>query len=80
MSLKTLNIYEIRSRFSYYAKQVMRGKSFLIAVRNRPFAELRPLPAKTPRKLVYGVLEGMFTVPEDFDAPLPEFESDFYGK
>ena len=79
MSNKMLNIYEFRSRFSYYAKQVLKGRSFVIASRNRAFAEFRPLTTQSGGKLKFGLLKGKFSIPEDFDSPLGEFEKDFYG-
>lgn len=75
-----LNIHEIKAKFSFYAKQVMRGKSFIISIRNRPFAELRPLTTKTNTKIHFGVLSGAFKVPEDFNAPLSDFEKQYYGE
>lgn len=58
----------------------MKGKTFIIAIRNKPFAELRPLDSQPPAPLRFGVMKGKFTVPDDFDAPLVEFEKDFYGE
>lgn len=76
---KILNIHEIKAYFSRYASQVMKGKSFIIAHRNKPFAELRPLEAQAHTPLCFGVLRGEFEVPSDFNAALDEFEKSFYG-
>jgi antitoxin (DNA-binding transcriptional repressor) of toxin-antitoxin stability system len=45
----------------------------LVVVRNgRPVAELRPLPATRTGPRPFGLAAGAFTVPDDFDAPLPD--------
>lgn len=80
MSRKTiLNIHEIKACFSRYAAQVMKGRSFIIAHRNKPFAELTPLKQPLRLPLRFAVLKGQFDVPDGFNQPLPEFEKDFYG-
>ena len=84
MTEKILNIFEIKSKFSEYAKQVMAGKRFIIALRNRPFAILQPYSSSTDTKiknkprLKFGVLKGKFDIPDDFNEPLDSFERDFY--
>lgn len=80
MTTQFLNIYEIKARFSSYARQVMKGKSFIIAFRNQPFAEFRPIQKAKPSQLTFGVLKDQFKVPDDFNASVPEFERDFYGE
>lgn len=50
MTTKVLNIYEIKSKFSEYAKQVLKGKSFIIAIRNKPFAKIVPLVDEKSQK------------------------------
>ena len=57
----------------------MKGSSFVICFRNKPFAEIRPLAANSPSNIKFGALSGQFEVPKDFDKPLSEFESDFYA-
>ena len=78
MSTKYLNIYEFKSAFSHFAREVLKGRSFIIAMRNKPFAEIRPLTPKGGR-IVFGTLRGKFQVPDNFDAPIEDFERNFYG-
>jgi antitoxin (DNA-binding transcriptional repressor) of toxin-antitoxin stability system len=80
MTTKFLNIHEIKARFSHYANEVKRGKSFIIAMRNKPFAELKPIDPKTKKKLVSGVLKGQFEVPADFNSPVEDFEAVYYDE
>jgi antitoxin (DNA-binding transcriptional repressor) of toxin-antitoxin stability system len=45
----------------------------LVVVRDgRPVAELRPTLAAQPGPRPFGLCAGTFTVPGDFDVPLPE--------
>jgi len=44
------------------------GESLLVVHGGQPIAELRPPPVGRP----YGLAAGEFTVPDDFDAALPD--------
>lgn len=46
---------------------------------NKPFVEIRPLNKPKHPPLELAVAKGEFTVPDDFNAPLVEFERDVYG-
>jgi antitoxin (DNA-binding transcriptional repressor) of toxin-antitoxin stability system len=48
------------------------GESLLVVRDGRPVAELRPVPASPPMPRPCGLVAGAFTVPDDFDAPLPK--------
>jgi antitoxin (DNA-binding transcriptional repressor) of toxin-antitoxin stability system len=82
MSDKFINIYQMKAEFSRFAKDVMKGKKFIIAHRNRPFAELRPLEENKKRKIIFGVLKNKikFNGPDDFNDSLDNFEQSYYGK
>jgi antitoxin (DNA-binding transcriptional repressor) of toxin-antitoxin stability system len=62
----------VASDLGAYLSKVEHGETVVIAVRNRPVAELRATNALplTPRP--FGLSVGEFVVPPDFDAPLPE--------
>ena len=79
MTTKYLNIYELKAAFSYYAQEVLKGKSFIIAMRNKPFAEFRALPARG-KKITFGVLRNAFELPKNFNSALPDFERAFYAR
>lgn len=70
------NLHEVKSRLSYYAKLVKSGETILLCERNRPFAEIRPLPdpARPAPKRELGLMKGWFPVPDDFNQPDPELE------
>jgi antitoxin (DNA-binding transcriptional repressor) of toxin-antitoxin stability system len=52
--------------------RVEAGESIVMMREGRAVAELRPIatPQSAPRPL--GLAAGSFTIPDDFDAPLPE--------
>ncbi len=52
--------------------RVEAGEHLVVARGGRPVAELRPIPALQAGPRPFGLCAGEFTVPEDFDAPLPE--------
>lgn len=63
-----------------YLRQVEAGETLVIVRANQPIAELRPIARHKPLR-PFGLCAGEFTVPDDFDAPLPEDLLDaFEGK
>ena len=82
MSYKFIDIYQMKAEFSRFVKDVMRGKKFIIAHRNKPFAELRPIEDSKKKRIVFGILSKRFkfTLPEDFNDPIEDFEKSYYGK
>jgi len=76
--MTTVNLSEVKSRLSYYAKLVKAGETIILCDRNKPFAEIRPIgPATPPPKRELGLLKGWFPVPDDFNDPDPELEEEF---
>ena len=77
--MRTVNIHEAKTHLSRLLEEVSGGEEIMIAKAGRPVARLVPVAAACkPRKL--GWLQGRFTVPDDFDAPLPDdVLSDFEG-
>jgi prevent-host-death family protein len=75
-----VNTHEAKTRFSRLLRRVAAGEEITIANRGVPVARLVPIPAgETTRKL--GLFQGQMTVPDDFDAPLPDDILDaFEGK
>lgn len=74
-AMKTMfNVHEAKTQLSQLLARVEKGETITIARTNRPVAVLAPLPA--PRQL--GTARGQVWMSGDFDAPLPEFETDKY--
>ena len=71
-----INLSEVKSRLSHYARLVKAGETIILCDRNKPFAEIRPLPDpnKSAPKRVLGLMKGMCPVPANFNDPDPELE------
>jgi prevent-host-death family protein len=69
--MKEVNTHEAKTHLSRLLRRVAAGEEIIIANRGVPVARLVPVPPKkAPR--VLGIFRGEFTVPDDFDAPLPD--------
>jgi len=64
-------ITQVKAQFSKLLRRVGNGEEIAITKRGVPVARLVRVEAK-PGKRQLGFYEGKFTVPDDFDAPLPE--------
>jgi antitoxin (DNA-binding transcriptional repressor) of toxin-antitoxin stability system len=63
-----------------YLRQVEAGETLIIVQSNKAIAELKPISNNKPLR-PFGLCAGEFTVPDDFDAPLPDdLLSAFEGK
>ena len=67
-----VTIDEIQRDPLKYLRQVEAGETFVILQADKPIAELRPVSSKSKQLRPFGLCAGEFTVPEDFDTPLPE--------
>jgi prevent-host-death family protein len=65
-----VNIYEAKTHLSRLLERACEGEEIVIARAGRPVARLVPIGAVKPR--VLGADAGVFSVPDDFDAPLSE--------
>lgn len=83
--MQQITIQEIQQNLSKYLNQVEAGESFILVQEDKPIAELKPITNnqknhKKPSR-PFGLCKGEFTVPDDFDAPLPDDILDaFEGK
>ena len=69
--MRIINIHEAKTHLSKFVEQASKGEEMVIAKAGKPMARLGPIrPESKNRKL--GPLAGKFSVPADFDAPLPE--------
>ena len=57
---------------------VAAGEEILISKSGQPIARLTPVKSEK-RQRTLGLDKGKFEVPDDFDAPDPQLEKDFYG-
>ena len=77
---KAVNTHEAKTQLSRLLKRVALGEEVTIASRGKPVARLVPVKAAEGKRKL-GMFRGKFTVPDDFDAPLPrEILDAFEGK
>jgi prevent-host-death family protein len=80
MSMRTVNMHDAKTHLSRLVDEASAGEEIVLAKAGKPVARLVPLQAARKRRRL-GVLAGRFTVPENFDAPLPEdVLADFEGR
>lgn len=63
---------EIQRHLSAYIQRVEAGETLVILKAGEPVAELRPITSGSQRLRPSGLCAGEFTVPDDFDSPLPD--------
>ena len=68
----TVTVEEIQRDPLKYLRQVEAGEAFAIVESDKAIAELRPIAPSSKQLRPFGLCTGEFTVPDDFDAPLPE--------
>ncbi len=65
--MSTITTQDLERDQALILARVAAGEHILISRDGQPVAELRPVVLRP-----YGLDAGLFTVPDDFDAPLPE--------
>lgn len=70
--MSTISVQELQRDPVAYLNRAEAGESIVVTRDNRPIVELRPVAGPRPTPRPYGLAAGEFTVPDDFDAPLPE--------
>jgi prevent-host-death family protein len=72
-----VNIHEAKTHLSRLLERVAIGEEIIIAKAGKPVAKLVPLN-KPLRKRFLGSAKGEFTVPDDFNDPLPKEIEDLF--
>ncbi len=67
-----VSLDEIKQDLSSYLQRVQAGEIFVITKADKPVAEIRPVTLSGQYLRPFGLSAGQFSVPDDFDAPLPE--------
>ncbi|MGH2675627.1 MAG: type II toxin-antitoxin system Phd/YefM family antitoxin [Actinomycetota bacterium] len=65
-----VGVHEAKTHLSRLLRRVAAGEEIVIARGGRPVARL--VPISDPRRRELGRDRGLYEVPEDFDAPLPD--------
>jgi antitoxin (DNA-binding transcriptional repressor) of toxin-antitoxin stability system len=80
MTMKMVNINEVKAKLSEYLDAVAAGETVIICNRNQPVAELRAVPKKRTEPRPIGLGKGTITIPPSFYDPMTEEELDaFYN-
>ena len=64
-----VTVHEAKTHLSRLLREIVDGEEVVITRSGRPVARLVPIEEDRP---VFGVDEGRFVVPDDFDDPLDE--------
>jgi len=82
MATLTVNIHDAKTQLSKLIERAEHGEDVVIARAGKPVVRLTQLAApEKPKKRRLGGLEGMYTIPEDFDTMFDkEIEEMFYGE
>ncbi|MBE9209158.1 type II toxin-antitoxin system Phd/YefM family antitoxin [Nostoc sp. LEGE 06077] len=70
--MQKITVDEIQQNPLKYLNQVEAGESFIIIQADKEIAELKPIKSTKKMLRPFGLCAGEFTVPDDFDLPLPE--------
>ena len=71
----------IKQDLPAYLQRVKAGETVVIVKAGKPMAEIKPVVSVHEVQRPYGLCAGEFTVPDDFDSPLPEhIIQEFEGK
>lgn len=68
--MTSVGVHEAKTRLSKLLRRVATGEEIIILRSGKKVAKLVPAAPPAPRTL--GIDAGLFTVPEDFDEPLPD--------
>lgn len=67
---KSVGVHEAKTHLSRLLDEAAAGVDIVIERRGTPIARLVPIAKSEPR--TFGFDRGRFTVPDDFDDPLPD--------
>lgn len=70
--MSTISVQDIQRDPLAFLRRVESGEAFIVVRDERPLAEVRPLGTVASQPRPFGLCAGQFTVPADFDQPLPE--------
>jgi antitoxin (DNA-binding transcriptional repressor) of toxin-antitoxin stability system len=70
--MSTISVQEIQRDPLAFLHRVEAGEAFLVVRGDQPVAEVKPLTAAADQPRPFGLCAGQFTVPADFDRPLPD--------
>jgi antitoxin (DNA-binding transcriptional repressor) of toxin-antitoxin stability system len=79
MTMKMVNINEVKAKLSEFLDVVAQGETVIICNRNQPVAELRAVPKKRTEPRPIGLAKGTIKIHPSFYDPMTEEElAEFY--
>jgi antitoxin (DNA-binding transcriptional repressor) of toxin-antitoxin stability system len=70
--MSTISVQDIQSDPVGFVRRIEAGEAFVVVRGERSLAEIRPIATVATQPRPFGLCAGRFTVPTDFDAPLPD--------
>ena len=71
--MEAISVHQAKENLSRLLSRVELGEEIVIASKGAPVAKLVPFKAAVAdRRACRGRDRGLYTIPDDFDAPLPE--------
>ena len=70
--MSTISVQDMERDLPAFLRRVQAGESFLVVRGEQPLAEVHPVPASATGPRPFGLCVGQFSVPADFDQPLPD--------
>jgi prevent-host-death family protein len=70
--MRKVSVADAKAQLSSLLDEVEQGGSVTITRHNVPIAEIRAVPRSDASPRPWGLGQGTFDVPVDFDAPLPD--------
>lgn len=70
--MNPISIEDIQRDPLAFLQRLEAGEALVIVRGETPLAEVKPVPPPRTEPRPYGLCAGQFTVPADFDDPLPE--------
>lgn len=67
-----ISVDEIKRDLPAYLERVAAGETLVIVQAGKPVAEIKPVEPGSSALRPSGLCAGEFTVPDDFDRPLPD--------
>jgi antitoxin (DNA-binding transcriptional repressor) of toxin-antitoxin stability system len=79
--MSTISVQDIQRDPLGCLRRVEDGETLIILRDERAVAEIKPVPSLAVQPRPFGLCRGQFTVPDDFDQPLPdEILTEFEGR
>lgn len=72
VTMSTITIQDLENDLQGILHRVEEGESMIVMRGHQPVAEVRPLGLNSTELRPFGLAAGEFTVPADFDEPLPD--------